>query len=158
MKNEKITPVEVKVFLDTSALFAGIWSPTGGARMILKLGEVRAGKLLVSGQVLKEIEGVLRKKSPDNLGYLTLLLDRSRTNVASDPSEDMLKKCADVIPHKGDAKVIGSAWESKADYFVTLDRKHFLDNQLLREKIPLHIGTPGDFLDWFRTRLHRTLQ
>jgi predicted nucleic acid-binding protein len=144
--------IEVSVFLDTSALFAGIWSPTGGARLILKLGETGAINLLVSGQVLKEIEGVLRKKSPDNLGYLALLLDRSRINIAPDPGEDTIKKCAEIISHKGNAQVIGAAWESKVDYFVTLDRKHFLDNHLLREKIPVQIGTPGDFLTWFRGR------
>jgi predicted nucleic acid-binding protein len=150
-------PSEVNVFLDTSALFAGIWSTTGGARLILKLGESRVIKLLVSGQVLKEIEEVLRKKSPDNLGYLTLLLDRSGINVAPDPSEDILLKCANLIPHQGDVQVIGSAWESEADYFVTLDRKHFLDNLLLLESIPFKMGTPGDFLEWYRGRLTTSL-
>ena len=146
-------PVEVSVFLDTSALFTGIWSSTGGARMILKLGEIRAIKLLVSSQVLKEIEGVLRKKSPENLGYLTFLLDRSGINVAPDPGEDILLKCENLIPHQGDAHVIGSVWESEADYFETLDRKHFLDNQLLMETIPFKMGTPSDFLEWYRGRL-----
>lgn len=144
--------VEVNVFLDTSALFTGIWSSTGGARLILKLGESGVIKLLVSGQVLKEIERVLRRKSPENLGYLALLLDRSRIDIAPEPSEDILKSCADIVPHKGDAQVIGSAWECEADYFVTLDRKHFLDNHLLKEKIPFQIGTPGDFLTWYRGR------
>ena len=143
-------PVAVNVFLDTSALFTGIWSSTGGARLILKLGEICAIKLLVSSQVLKEIEGVLRKKSPENLGYLTFLLDRSGINVAPDPGEEILMKCADLIPHHGDAQVIGSAWESEVDYFVTLDRKYFLDNQLLMETIPFKMGTPGDFLEWYR--------
>jgi hypothetical protein len=36
------------IFLDTSALFSGIWSETGGARMLLKLGEATAIKLSVS--------------------------------------------------------------------------------------------------------------
>ena len=148
--------IEVSVFLDTSALFAGIWSPTGGARLILKLGETGAINLLVSGQVLKEIEGVLTKKSPENLGYLTLLLDRSRINIAPNPGEDILNELEEIIPHKGDALVIGSALESEVDYFVTLDRKHFLDNHLLREKIPLQIGTPGDFLTWFRGQFTAT--
>ena len=51
----------ISVFLDTSALFAGIWSSEGGARMILRLGETRAIRLLVSPQVLDEIEGALRR-------------------------------------------------------------------------------------------------
>ena len=58
-------PAKVSVFLDTSALFAGIWSATGGGRMILKLGEAGAIRLLVCPQVLDEIESALRRKAPD---------------------------------------------------------------------------------------------
>jgi predicted nucleic acid-binding protein len=57
------------VFLDTRALFAGIWSSTGGSRMILKLGEAEAIQLLASAQVLQEIENALREKAPGTLGY-----------------------------------------------------------------------------------------
>lgn len=153
MKNVRNIPSKVNVFLDTSALFSGIWSTTGGARLILKLGESGAVKLLVSGLVLIEIEGVLRRKSPENLGYLALLLDRSRIDIAPEPGEETLKRCTAIIPRKGDAQVIASAWESDVDYFVTLDRKHFLDIQLLRDKAPFQIGTPGDFLAWFRGRI-----
>ena len=49
-------PARISVFLDTSALFAGIWSAKGGSRMILKLGEAGVIRLLVSPQVLDEIE------------------------------------------------------------------------------------------------------
>lgn len=58
----------VSAFLDTSALFAGIWSAEGGARMLLKLGETGAIRLLVSSHVLDEIERALRRKAPDTLG------------------------------------------------------------------------------------------
>lgn len=61
-------PPRVSVFLDTSALFAGIWSAEGGARMILKLGEAGAIRLLVSPQVLAEAESALRRKAPETCG------------------------------------------------------------------------------------------
>jgi len=47
-------PARFSVFLDTSALFAGIWSAEGGARLVLRLAEVGAIRLLVSSQVLDE--------------------------------------------------------------------------------------------------------
>jgi len=50
-----------KVFLDTSALFAGLWSDSGGARQILKLAEAGLVTLAVSPQVLSEIENSLRR-------------------------------------------------------------------------------------------------
>ena len=143
---------KVNVFLDTSALFAGIWSPTGGARMTLKLGEARAVNILVCSRVLNEIENVIRKKSPENMGYISLILDRSRIRVAPNPGEDMLIRCDQLVLHKGDAEIIAAAWGIQTDYFVTLDREHFIDNSSLVQAIPFPIGTPGDFLAWFRGR------
>lgn len=143
----------VKVFLDTSALFAGIWSAEGGARMTLKLGEAGVIELLVSPQVLIEIESFLREKAPDSLGRLALLLDRSGAGVVPAAAPGVLERCQAIVPHPGDAQVIASAWNRQADYFVTLDQKHFLANEPLREKAPFILGTPGGFLAWLRERL-----
>ena len=45
--------VELRVFLDTSVLFAAVHSETGGARLILKLGEAGVVSLWVGPWVLK---------------------------------------------------------------------------------------------------------
>ena len=140
----------IRAFLDTSALFAGAWSAEGGARMVLRLGEAGAIRVLVSSQVLDEIEAALRHKAPDTLGFLALLLDRSRVEVVSPPTPEALGKCQALAPHPGDARVLAAAWAAAVNYFVTLDRKHFLDNVDLRDAAPFPIGTPGDFLTWHR--------
>ena len=142
----------ISVFLDTSALFAGIWSSEGGARMILRLGEARAIRLQVSPQVLDEIEGVLRRKSPDMLGLLALLLDRSRIEVVPVSSQEGLEQSRSLTNHVGDAQILAAAWAAAVDYFVTLDRVHFLDNPGMRAAVPFPLGTPGDFLIWYRER------
>ena len=120
--------------------------------MILKMDEVGAVKILVCSRVLNEIESVIRKKSPENISYISLILDRSRTSVAPNPSEDMLSRCDQLVLHKGDAEIIASAWGFQTNYFVTLDREHFINNSSLVKAIPFPIGTPGDFLAWFRGR------
>jgi predicted nucleic acid-binding protein len=74
-------PDKVRVFLDTSALFAGVWSALGGARMILKLGEAGVIQLLISPHVLTEVEGALRRKAPEILDLLRLLLSRSQVEI-----------------------------------------------------------------------------
>jgi len=142
-----------RVYLDTSALFASLWSSTGGARLFLKLGEAGAVQLLVSPQVLAEIETVLRKKAPELLGYLALILDRCHVETVPSPGEDILSVCQVHLDHPGDAQVIAAARGSRTDYFVTLDRKHFVENQGLAAASPFPIGTPGDFLIWFRHRV-----
>jgi predicted nucleic acid-binding protein len=146
-------PAKISVFLDTSALFAGIWSAEGGGRMILKLGEAGAIRLLVSPWVLDEIEGALRRKAPDMLGHLTLLLDRSGVEVASSPGPETVRDSQALAGYPGDAQVLAAAWSAGVDYFVTLDRKHFLDNLALRDNVPFPVGTPGDFLAWYRGQL-----
>jgi predicted nucleic acid-binding protein len=52
--------------------------------------------------------------------------------------------------HPGDGRVLADAWEAGADFFVTLDRQHFLDNEPLCSALPFTLGTPGDFLLWYR--------
>ncbi|MBM4465505.1 MAG: PIN domain-containing protein [Chloroflexi bacterium] len=137
-------PARVSVFLDTSALFAGIWSATGGGRMILKLGEAGAIRLLVSPQVLGEIESALHRKAPDVLGLLALLLDRSRVEVVPSPMPETVQDSEALTGHLGDAQVLAAAWGAGTNYFVTLDRKHFLGNKTLIDAVPFAIGTPGN--------------
>ena len=45
-----------KVFIDTSALIAGIFSPTGAAHEVLRLCEAEVIKALMSRQVLVEAD------------------------------------------------------------------------------------------------------
>lgn len=144
-----------RVFLDTSALFAGIWSATGGGRMLLKLGEVKAVKLFVSSDVLTEIENVLRRKAPSSLGSLALLLDRSHVHIVPEPTPHLLEQSRALVHYPPDARVIAAAWAANVDYFVTLDRQHFLNNKPLRSAVPFLIGTPGDCLTWYRAQFFK---
>lgn len=146
----------IKVFLDTSALFAGIWSVSGGAHLVLKLSEVRAVEAWVSSHVLTELDRALRVKAPDVMGDVARLLDAARVRVAEPASEGQVVHFMALVGHPGDARVIADTARAVPDYFITLDRKHFLDNRDLRESLPFPIGTPGDFLEWFRERLTAT--
>ena len=57
-----------------------------------------------------------------------------------------------VVAYAPDAHVLAEALSAKVDYFVTLDRQHFVDNPRA-ETLPFPVGTPGDFLAWLRERL-----
>ena len=143
---------ELKVFLDTSVLFAAVHSETGGARLILKLGEAGAVSLWVGPWVLKEAEGVIGRKSPKSKAYFALLLDRARIQVGEKPGEPVLRQAQSVIEYLPDAQVVAEALALEVDYFVSLDRKHLVGNPRARE-LPFPIGTAGDFLEWYRERL-----
>ena len=141
------------LFLDTSALFAAIWSTAGGGRMILRLGEAEAVQSWVSSQILTELENVLRRKAARALGNLTLLLSRSGVKIVPPPEPEFLELSRNLLSYQPDAQILAAAWSAGCDYFVTLDRKHFLDNPQIIETVPFSMGTPGDFLDWYRSKI-----
>ncbi len=121
--------------------------------MLLKLGEAEAVQLLVSPQVLGEIEAVIRRKSSGQLPILTVLLDRSRLEIIQSAREELLENCRILISHPGDAHILADAWNGEANYLVMLDRAHLLGNPALASVLPFIIGTPGDCLYWYRNAL-----
>ena len=142
-----------RLFLDASALFAGVFSETGGARMLLKLAEGRLIDLMISAQVLIEVEGALRRKAPQALGHLALLLDRAHCHVVPTPPPEQVARWLAHISYAPDAAVFAAAILAQVDYFVTLDRQHLLGNVDLERASPLNIGTPGDALAWCHPKL-----
>jgi len=77
--------------------------------MIWRLGEAEAIRLLVSSQVLDEIEGALRRIAPDMLGLLALLLDRSRVEVVPSPAPQTVQHSQALTGLPGDARVLAAA-------------------------------------------------
>ena len=121
--------------------------------MLLKLGEAGVVELLVSSQVLEEIESVVRRKAAGRLPALALLLDRSRARSVPSAKPDLIQRCSELVDHPGDAKILADAWENRVDFLVTLDKEHFLNATWLTDKVPFLIGTPGDCLAWIREKL-----
>ena len=143
-----------RVFLDTSVLFAAICSETGGARLILKLGEAGAVSLWVGPWVLREAEAVLTRKSPRSNPYVALLLDRAGVQVGEEATTEATEQALSAVDYAPDAQVLAEALVIGVDYFVSLDRKHLIGNPNAT-RLPFPLGTPGDFLAWFRQRMAR---
>jgi len=141
-----------RIFLDTSALFAGIWSDEGGARMLLRLGEAGAIELLISPRILVELQAALARKAPDTLPLAAVLLDRAAGTVVPAADEDHLQLADALITHRGDAAIVAAAWQATSDFLVTLDP---LENSSLIAGVPFVIGTPGDALAWIRAQFRR---
>lgn len=122
--------------------------------MILRLGEMGAIHLRVGPRVLQEADGVLERKAPESKNLFALLLDRAGVSVGPEPGEAEVREAKGIVEHSSDAYVLAEALVGDVDYFVTLDRRHFVDNpRMLR--LPFPVGTPGDFLAWFRERVGR---
>ena len=140
-----------RVFLGTSALIAGIISPTGAAREVLRLCEAGVVEPMVSRQVLTEADRNLSEKLPALVADYRLFMRQMSPVLLEDPSRKDVLKAARVI-HHNDAPIPAAAANGDADYLITWNTRHF-HKPLVRESVRFKIMTPGEFLEEFRRSL-----
>lgn len=141
------------IFLDSSALIAGIISKNGAAYVLLTLGEQEEILLTISEMVITESERSIAKKAPKNLTDLRKAIKTANLEIVQDPSPEEKEANLYLINDPDDVPILLAAMKAKVDWLVTHNRKHFLDDPKVAEKSRLRIGTPGDVLAWLRERL-----
>ena len=67
-----------------------------------------------------------------------------------EPNQQLIKKAEEVIVKK-DAVILAEAKMAKADYLITLDKKHFLIPEVVSFLKPKKIFTPKMFFDIFKS-------
>ena len=144
------------LFLDSSALFAGIVSASGASRALLILAEAKLVTIIVSEQVLAETERALARKIPRALPSYREALRATGLRILRDPTPKQIEPYKNIIAHKTDVPIVVAAIQAKADYLVTLNRRHFIDDPDVAIRSELRIGTPGDALTWVRKFLSVT--
>ena len=145
-----------ELFFDSSALFAGIVSASGASRALLLLAEAGQIAVTVSEQVLTETERAVARKIPRALPDFREALRATDLRIIRDPSPEAIEGYADIIAHRADVPIVVAAMQSKTDYLVTLNRRHFIDDPSVAGRSKLRIGTPGDALAWVRQYLAET--
>jgi len=141
------------IFLDSSALVAGVLSETGAAHVLLLLGESEDILLTVSEMVIIESERAITLKSPRNIPVLRNAIVSSNLIIVRDPSSKEIEANLYLINDPNDVPILIAAMKAKVDYLATHNRKHFLDDPEVAERSGLRIGTPGDVLAWLRENL-----
>jgi predicted nucleic acid-binding protein len=144
---------KLNLFLDSSALFAGIASGTGAARALLLLAESETISITISEQVVAETEHAIAKKVPQALNDIRQAILASKARIVRDPSLEDVIAHLELISHSADVPILLAAMRDKVDYLVTLNRKHFMDDPGVAQRSGLRIGTPGEALSWVRKQL-----
>ena len=144
---------KVNIFLDSSALIAGIISETGAAHVLLQLGETENIALTISEVVLNETKRSIARKSPENLENAQKEIQKSGIKVLQDPSYEEIQANLYLMDDPDDVPILLAAIKAKVDYLATHDHKHFLDNPMVAERAGIKIGTPGAVLAWLRENL-----
>ena len=145
---------KVSIFLDSSALIAGVISENGAAHVLLQLGETEDVSLKISELVFNETTRSIGRKSPENLENVQKEIERARIVILQDPSHEEIQANLYLMEDPDDVPILLAAIKAKVDYLATHDHKHFLNDPKVAEKAGLKIGTPGDVLAWIRENLN----
>lgn len=145
---------KIKVFLDSSAVMAGVISSAGAARVLLVMSENGQIETFISEQVIVESERSIAKKVPQALPEFRQTLKDANLKVVHNPTQEEIEENLSLIADPDDVPILLTAMKSHVDYLATHNRKHFLNDYKVAEKAGLKIGTPGDVLAWIRENLN----
>lgn len=138
-----------RVFLDANVCFAGCVSSSGASALILRLAERGYIQVVASRFVLREAERNLRQKASQKaVQAFHRFLESTPLIVIPTPRDEVLAKYATVI-HPKDVSVLAAAVETRVDYLVTLDRRHFLTQPVQSSSGQTKILIPAGFLKVF---------
>ncbi len=136
----KVSPA---VLFNASVILAGINSPNGGSGKLLSWVKQNKINGVISEVILDEI-----LRNAPKIGFDKEILNkkvRKIFRVEKEPKQDHVDKFKGVVINFGDAHVLASSKEIKADYLVTLDQKHLL---VLQDRIKeFKIVTPGQLIN-----------
>jgi predicted nucleic acid-binding protein len=145
----------INLFLDSSALIAGLISAEGASRALLLLGEDEKLQLTVSEQVIAEIERNLARKAPRAAPFAREMIRVAKVRILRDPAKDEVSQRMDWIGHAADAPILVAAYLARVDFLVTLNRRHFPDDPEVARQSGLRIGVPEEALRWVREQLEK---
>ena len=136
-----------KVFLDANVIFSAVYSETGGSAYILQLAKKGRIKLYSSRLAIKEAERNLREKADIKVVLRFYdLLDEVYIELVDVDRAKAKERFSDLVGEK-DSPILASAITSKADFFLTLDKKHLLNQKVLNANLAVKIINPSQFIE-----------
>ena len=139
-------PKKLKIFLDTSALLAGLNSPQGAAGVILAACFTKQIVPIISGQVIEEANRNIPLKFPGMMNaWQSFLLIPPM--IIKEASSKQIKAAYDILP-TSDAPILATVIAVKPDALVTWNTKDFMRKSVITA-VNFPILTPGEFLHKF---------
>ena len=135
--------MSLRLFFDSSAFYAAIYSSAGAARELITLSLQGTIKIVVSQDVLEETQRNIARKAPDIVGIYHLFLSSLTLEVVPGPSIADVREAEQYVVQK-DAPIVAAAKKAKVDYLVTFDKKHLLDHIGVVNYLGVEIVTPKD--------------
>lgn len=137
---------KLRIFIDTSALLAGLNSPTGAAGVILSEAFAKNIIAIISPQVIEEAERIIPAKFP-RLHFVWTTFLFIPPHITRAPSLKAVQQAYQLLP-TNDAPILASAIQIKPDVLITWNTKDFMRPQVI-EAVHFPILRPGECLDQF---------
>lgn len=136
----------IRVFVDSSVLFAGCRSEAGYARDLLNAGSRSRADLWASRYVIEETRVNLSRKSrAADVEMLDVLVARRVLRVAI-PRLELFERVALSIERK-DAPIVAAAITAEASMLATYDRRHLLSRaDDIKRLFNIAVMTPEEIL------------
>ena len=136
------------VFVDSSVVFSAVNSPIGGSSKLFTLKNIR---LITSKLVLTESERNIRKKLHEyHLERFFMLVEKIEI-INQLPDDKLIEKAKKIIAQK-DSNILAESKNSKANFIVTLDKKHFLTVSVAKFLRPQKVLTPKMLIELIEKR------
>ena len=138
-----------RLFLDASVLIAAAGSAEGGSALVLEICRAKLATPLLTRLVLREAERNIQGKLDRNaLLRFYRLIAGLEPELLPIPSAADQQATSQVVSAK-DAHVLAGARAGAATHLVTLDRRHFLQEDQRTGIQPIVACTPGEFLQGY---------
>ncbi|MFI5362012.1 MAG: putative toxin-antitoxin system toxin component, PIN family [Elusimicrobiota bacterium] len=137
-----------RIFFDTSVYVAALISAKGAAGELVRLAEGGAVRMLVSEEVIIEVDRVLAGKFPELVQESRGLWKNLGPEIAPTPTAAQIKPFSLELP-AGDASILCSARLAKASAFVTWNTRDFMKPGVAA-LVDFPIVVPADGLKLFR--------
>jgi predicted nucleic acid-binding protein len=140
-----------RLFLDANVLIAAAGSAEGGSAVVLEICRVKLAIPVLTRLILREAERNIQGKLDRSalLRFYRLIADLEPDLIPIASTEDLASASQVVSPK--DAHVLAGARAGAATHLITLDRKHFLQEDQRAGMLPIVACTPGEFLREFLT-------
>ena len=135
----------IRIFLDTSALIAGMASSRLPAPQVLRLGEAGVIRVYLSEQVLTEADRVWHARFPALTAEFRNFLRNLDPVLVDDPTRAEVASIEGWI-NADEAPILAAAIMSRADCLVTWNTKYF-QNRKVTENVQFQVFTPTEFLE-----------
>ncbi|MBI4386951.1 MAG: PIN domain-containing protein [Elusimicrobia bacterium] len=139
---------QYRIFFDTSVYIAALLSAEGAAGGLLRLVESGAVRMLVSEEVVIEVDRVLSGKFPKLIQDSRRLWRHLRPEIAPNPTAHQIKPFLLKLP-KGDASILCSARLARVAAFVTWNTRDFMHPGVMT-LVDFPIVVPAEGLKLFR--------